>query len=196
MSTHSKHILTASFAGALLLSACGEPATTVTDSGTTVTDSGTVVADAGPVCNTIATTGPWTVFPSADGGVNTVVSAATGSVKSCTENGKTRVVLAVNLIGADGGVSVGRAYGAHAHVANCSAGQAGGHYRNDPDAGASASNELWLDFATSATGDGAADVTSSFLVRTGQAKAVVIHDHTTDGLGAAGAKLVCVDVPF
>ena len=82
------------------------------------------------------------------------------------------------------------------HVASCAAGQAGGHYRNDLDAGASASNELWLDFTSSATGDGNADVTGAFLVRPGQAKAVVIHDHTTDSAGVAGAKLLCVDVPF
>ncbi len=195
MRTISKRFLMASVALAVSLSACGEKSEP-TDAGTKNDAGSAFDAGTAATCNTIATTGPWAVFPSADGGANTVVQSATGSLKSCTENGKTRVVLAVNLIGADGGVSAGRAYGAHVHVANCSAGQAGGHYRNDPDAGASSSNEVWLDFTTSATGDGAADSTTAFLVRPGQAKAVVIHDHTTDSAGVAGTKLVCVDVPF
>jgi hypothetical protein len=147
-------------------------------------------------CSTISTSGPWTIFPSADGGANTVVGAATGSVKSCTENGKSRVTLDVTLTSVDGGVSASRAYGAHVHVASCATGQGGGHYRNNPDAGASTSNEIWLDFTTSAAGVGAADTSAQWLIRPGEAKAVILHDHTTDATGAAGPKLVCIDVPF
>jgi Cu-Zn family superoxide dismutase len=110
--------------------------------------------------------------------------------------GNTRVVLDVTLLQPDGGPSANRPYGAHVHVAKCNQMQAGGHYRNDPDAGASATNELWLDFTTNAAGMGTADHTAGWLVRPGAANAVVIHANSTDAMGVAGSKLVCVDVNF
>jgi hypothetical protein len=147
-------------------------------------------------CDTLNVTSGWQVYLAADGGPNPTVGSASGSVKSCTTNNKTRVILDVTLTQPDGGPSANRAYGAHVHVNACDVMQAGGHYKNDPDAGASATNELWLDFTTDATGHGTADKTADWTVRTGQAKAVVIHANMTDAMGAAGAKLVCVGTPF
>lgn len=142
-------------------------------------------------CNTINATGPWTVYPDPylDGGANPAAGVS-GGVKSCTMGAGTRVILAVS------GLTASRAYGAHVHVAACDAGQGGAHYRNDAAAGATPQNEIWLDFTSSATGDGANDVTATWAVRAGQAKSVIIHSRTTDDAGTAGPKLSCVDVPF
>jgi Cu-Zn family superoxide dismutase len=57
-------------------------------------------------------------------------------------------------------------------------------------------NELWLDFKTNSHGSGYAFARVDFLIRPGEAKAVVIHDRATDMNGVAGPKLACVDVPF
>src|SRR4051812_39367489 len=46
-------------------------------------------------CDTINVSNGWTVFPDTDGGVNPIVGTASGSVKSCTAGGKTRVILNV-----------------------------------------------------------------------------------------------------
>jgi Cu-Zn family superoxide dismutase len=93
------------------------------------------------------------------------------------------------------GTEPNRMYGAHVHVLACDAG-AGGHYRNDADAGATATNEVWLDFMSDAKGAGTALATTSWPIHTGKAHSVVIHDHTTAAGGAAGAKLTCIDVGF
>jgi Cu-Zn family superoxide dismutase len=171
----------AGIASIALLSGCGgDPAPT---------DGGSM--DAGAGCSTVQSTGTWTVYdnPYMDGGANPAKNVA-GTVKSCTEGGVTRVVLNVTGAGAS------RAYGGHVHVADCATGMAGGHYRADAGAGATSTNEVWVDFTSTAAGAGTADVKASFVVRPGEAKSVVIHDHTTDSAGAAGAKLACINVPF
>ena len=83
--------------------------------------------------------------------------------------------------------------------------KAGGHYQDMPfPADGSATdpmyankmNEVWLDFATDATGAATSEATVNFIPRAGEAKAVMIHDMMTVTGGVAGAKLACINMPF
>src|SRR6185295_19423630 len=115
---------------------------------------------------------------------------ATGTVKSCTTAANvTRIIMNVTLTQPDAGAINMRMFGSHVHVAACNVGQAGGHYRDDAGAGASSTNEFWLDFTTDATGAAMVDKTGTFAIRDGGAKAIVIHASPTDMMGAAGSKL-------
>jgi superoxide dismutase, Cu-Zn family len=146
--------------------------------------------DSGTSCP-IKADGPWAVYPNpyGDGGANPAANV-TGSVTSCPTDGGSTVKLAV------ANLTASRPFGAHVHVALCDGG-AGGHYRNDPDGGPIASNEVWLDFTSDSSGNGTATADVAWPFRPGGAKAVVIHDRTTEATtGVAGPKLVCIEVPF
>ena len=99
------------------------------------------------------------------------------------------------------GLPAGREFGAHVHKLVCSDTKAGGHYQNvsggasDP-AFANAQNEIWLDFTTNAAGHGRAQAVVDWSIRPDGANAVVIHDHHTSDIGAAGPKLACINVDF
>lgn len=138
----------------------------------------------------VISTGSWMPFndPYGDGGVNQAANLS-GNVSACPAASGLTIKLAVT------GAAPNRMYGAHVHVLDCAAG-AGGHYRNNPEAGATASNEVWLDFTTNSTGAGSASTTTAWPIATGQANSVVIHDHMTESSGAAGPKLTCVTVGF
>jgi superoxide dismutase, Cu-Zn family len=115
----------------------------------------------------------------------------------------------------------GRTFGAHVHKLSCADNKGGTHYQNVPSpttptdpAYANATNEIWLDFTTGGQPEGTvlgddsdsdseSDVgrakiksKAAFRVRTGQAKAIVIHTNATGVGGVAGTKLACVDMPF
>ncbi|MCC5034790.1 superoxide dismutase family protein [Streptomyces sp. WAC 00631] len=108
------------------------------------------------------------------------------------------------------GLEPGRAYGAHVHTRPCGAepDSSGPHYqhRRDPEQPstdpryANPDNEVWLDFTAGDSGDGAAEARQDWNFRPGEARSVVLHEHTTateDGAaGTAGARLACFTVPF
>lgn len=136
--------------------------------------------------------GPLVVFanPYGNGAANPVQDGSARVHSVTTPNGKSIVTLHVS------GLTPNRSYGAHVHVAACESGQAGGHYRNVPAGPATAANEVWLDFTTNAAGQGRAKAVVNFGFRLDGANAVVVHDHATDGAGAAGPKLGCINVDF
>ncbi|MCC3654361.1 superoxide dismutase family protein [Streptomyces sp. S07_1.15] len=108
------------------------------------------------------------------------------------------------------GLEPGRAYGAHVHTRPCGAepDSSGPHYqhRRDPEQPstdpryANPDNEVWLDFTAGGSGDGTAEARQDWNFRPGEARSVVLHEHTTateDGAaGTAGARLACFTVPF
>lgn len=115
----------------------------------------------------------------------------------------------VHAWAADGGTEVrlkvsgmppGRTFGAHVHVAPCGSDPlaSGGHYQHGTDATTPlASREVWLDFTTDEHGKGVGGAHVPWLIGAGTAGSVVIHANATNPTsGAAGARLVCTDVPF
>jgi superoxide dismutase, Cu-Zn family len=118
------------------------------------------------------------------------------------------------------GLLPGETYGAHAHYLPCgtTGAAAGAHYQNAPDpavngsltvastdpAYANAVNEVWLDLATNAAGNGRAQTVVDWPFRptaTGGPRSVILHLNTTSTggtvpAGNAGARLACVTVPF
>lgn len=108
------------------------------------------------------------------------------------------------------GVESDRDFGAHVHTKPCGAepGDSGPHYQHkvdpvqpsvDPDF-AHPANEIWLDFDSDAEGEGHAKSQQKWNFRAGEARSVVIHEHTThtgEGhAGQAGDRLACLTVPF
>ena len=104
-----------------------------------------------------------------------------------------------------------REYGAHAHVAACGAAgaAAGGHFQFVPfPAGSSSTdpayanpdNEVWLDLATDADGNGTAQSVVDWQPGTRRPMSVVVHAaHTNTASGSAGTagpRLGCITVPF
>jgi hypothetical protein len=88
-----------------------------------------------------------------------------------------------------------RTFGAHAHVLSCADQAGGGHYQHetgsiDPD-----TSEIWLDFTTDAFGTGYSEKFSSFAVREGGVRSIVVHANPTNPETAkAGPKLACADI--
>jgi Cu-Zn family superoxide dismutase len=120
-------------------------------------------------------------------------------------NGSTVVTLHVK------GAVPNREYGAHAHVAVCgpTGAAAGGHFQRVPfpaggsptdPAYANPDNEVWLDVATDADGNGSAQSVVAWQPDSRRPMAVVIHAaHTSTepgSAGTAGARLGCLTVPF
>jgi superoxide dismutase, Cu-Zn family len=113
---------------------------------------------------------------------------------------KTRVTLTVS------GLAPNTTYGAHLHKLACADMMAGGHYQHAPAARSDASatdplfanpaNEVWLDFTTDDTGKGMSERTVNFMVRPGEAKAIVVHAMITGAGGVAGLKLACLPMAF
>ncbi|GGK71479.1 hypothetical protein Sme01_26450 [Sphaerisporangium melleum] len=108
------------------------------------------------------------------------------------------------------GLQPGRKYGAHVHTNACGAKgeDAGPHYQHmrdpvtpsvDPKY-ANPRNEIWLDLATDAQGNGASRAVMEQGFRDRHPHSVVIHaEHTHTGpghAGQAGPRLACVNVDF
>ncbi|MFD9973473.1 superoxide dismutase family protein [Streptomyces sp. NPDC059017] len=93
-----------------------------------------------------------------------------------------------------GGLKAGHAFGAHVHTAPCDADPAGAgpHYQHRSAPGADPANELWLDFATDAAGEGNAETRHEWGLRRSGAQSVVLHAEQ----GGAGARVACFTVPF
>lgn len=136
--------------------------------------------------------------PDMAGTPNPVRQAATAAAEAYEVDGSLRVLLAVRGFPAD------RTFGSHLHRLECDdPAKAGGHYQHmpfpaggmatDPDY-ANAMNEAWLDFTTDATGRAESDLTMSWLPRSGEAKAIIIHDMATGEGGVSGAKLACLPI--
>ena len=108
------------------------------------------------------------------------------------------------------GVESERSFGAHVHTKPCGADpdDSGPHYQHKVDPVqpsvdpryANPRNEVWLDFDSDAKGAGHAKSQQKWNFRAGQARSVVIHEHSThteEGhAGQAGARLACLTVPF
>jgi len=121
----------------------------------------------------------------ATGRVHLVVNGGAG--------GKSIVTLHVT------GLPSNRSFAAHLHRDNCATAFGGPHYQapdpaNPVAANADANHEVWLDFATNATGNGSSDAAVSFQVLSGF-HSVIVHqgDHTLAG-GTAGQRLACLDL--
>lgn len=96
------------------------------------------------------------------------------------------------------GLPANRAFGAHVHVTPCGADPlaSGGHYQHGTT-GTLAEREVWLDFTTEGEGNGVGSTHIPWLITAGTAGSVVIHANPTNATtGAAGARLVCTNVPF
>ncbi|MFD0268659.1 superoxide dismutase family protein [Streptomyces sp. NPDC127106] len=108
------------------------------------------------------------------------------------------------------GVQAGRAFGAHVHRSPCGAdpADAGSHYQDAVDpvqpsvdaAYANPRNEAWLDLTTDAHGHARSQTSVGWRIRSGEARSVVVHEHTTATMhghaGSAGPRLACITVPF
>ncbi len=136
--------------------------------------------------------------PDMAGMPNPIPNTATATAEAFDVGGKLRIVLQVQ------GFPATRRFGSHLHQLPCDDPmKAGGHYQNMPfpvggmathPAYANATNEAWLDFTTSAMGEGAADLTVSWLPRPGEAQAIIIH-HMASGVGGvSGPKLACLPI--
>jgi Cu-Zn family superoxide dismutase len=121
-------------------------------------------------------------------------AGAKTQVHSWARDGGTDVRLRVS------GLAAGRTYGAHVHVGRCGADPlaSGGHYQHEPGTGgALEAHEVWLDLTTDEHGRGVGAAHVPWLIEAGTAGSVVIHAAPTNPTtGAAGARLVCTDVPF
>lgn len=145
-----------------------------------------------------SSSGAWVVFDVPDAGP--LAMGIMGSAEAfALDGGKTKVVLTVS------GLMPNTEYGAHVHKLACADMMAGGHYQNmppTPDAAATdpmfgnATNEIWLDFKTDLGGKAIKETTVDFRVRTGEAKAIVVHKMTTGPGGLAGPKLACLNIAF
>jgi Cu-Zn family superoxide dismutase len=133
-----------------------------------------------------------------------VPSGATAEVTIAAGEGKTKVKLAVS------GYVPNKAYGAHLHAKVCgvAAADSGPHYQYKPDPAAStaasvdpayanASNEVWLDFTTDASGKATANTEVSWVAKADRRPAaLVIHAEQTKTeagkAGSAGARASCM----
>jgi Cu-Zn family superoxide dismutase len=150
----------------------------------------------------VRATGPTFVYDStlAPAGTSVQVSSTTGALTTVTS-------LKVS------GLLPNRRYGSHVHYLPCGElpAAAGAHFQYVPDpatggsktvastdpAYANPRNEIWLDFTTSASGSASSvSVVPWRMPADRRGQSVIIHAMGTDHTGAAGARVLCVDVPF
>ena len=147
--------------------------------------------------------GPVTRYPLlvADVDTNPIAAGATARVHAVlTPSGKTIVTLVVD------GFPAATEFGSHMHQKPCGAtgADAGGHYQNVPGTGpdyGNAANEVWLDFATDASGHGEVTAVVDWQpardsVHPFGANSVIVHRDETAPGGGAGPRLACLTVPF
>jgi Cu-Zn family superoxide dismutase len=165
------------------------------------TGGGDAASDAPTETKITSTMGDWNVYrdPFADGAASPVENIKGGAEAFSLEGGKMHVKLSVS------GLPPNHPFGSHIHKLDCADNKAGGHYQNMPfpDGGSATDpmyannmNEVWLDFVTDATGAGMSETTVNWVPRTGEAKALMIHELATMAGGVAGTKLACISMPF
>jgi superoxide dismutase, Cu-Zn family len=136
--------------------------------------------------------------PDNAGAPNPIPPAANAAAHAFDIGGQLRIQLAVAGFPAD------RTFGSHLHRLEClDPSKAGGHYQHmpfpeggmatDPEY-ANAMNEAWLDFTTDADGEAVSDLTLDWLPRSGEAKAIIIHDMRSGVGGVSGPKLACLPI--
>ena len=152
---------------------------------------GPVPAGAEPADRTIRAAGPSVVHVPAYGGTDANVHVVT------TGSGTTVVTL--HVAGLPEAVR-GATLGAHVHTGACGpAPLASGPHYADPAAPAGTplhDREIWLDSRVNGAGRASAVTVSDWLIPAGAARSVVVHALPTAANGAAGARLLCIDVPF
>lgn len=135
--------------------------------------------------------------PAMPGTPNPITSGARASALAFDMDGQLRIELAVT------GFPPSRVFGSHLHQRDCNDEKAGPHYQNVPvpmggmandPAFANPTNEAWLDFETDAAGDGAVELTVSWLPRPGEGRGIIFHHMATGEGGGAGARLACLPV--
>ncbi|GAA2276185.1 hypothetical protein GCM10010145_39010 [Streptomyces ruber] len=91
------------------------------------------------------------------------------------------------------GMRAGHTYGVHVHRRPCGVepDDSGEHYQHEM-AGATAENEVWLDFTADDSGAGEATARHGWGFRPGEASSVVLHDRPGD----SGAAVGCFTMPF
>lgn len=95
----------------------------------------------------------------------------------------------------------GDTLGAHVHIGACASDPfaSKGHYTHAaaPVGTPLEQREIWLDIDVNAAGAGRAATWSDWHLAPGAARSVVLHADPTDPVtGVAGARLLCIDVPF
>ncbi len=159
--------------------------------------AGDASGDGAAMTKIASSTGTWEIYPATAPATNAAMNIKGTAEAFDIGGGKTKFVLNVTALPAS------TEFGAHLHKLACNDTMAGGHYQDmlPPDGGvpadvATATNEVWLDFTTSATGAATKEATVSWKPRAGQAKSIVVHAMKTGVGGAAGAKLACLNMPF
>lgn len=109
-----------------------------------------------------------------------------------TGNGRTHVTLHVSGVDAQ----PGRVFGAHVHQLPCgtSGAEAGPHYAHEGAIGSLEQREVWLDVAIGAAGAGHAEAKRPWPLDESSPRSVIIHADPTNEVGAAGARLACIDL--
>lgn len=135
--------------------------------------------------------------PYGDGTANPAANIRGNAGFVYTGSGKSYVFLSV------AGLPEGRTFGAHVHRLSCADNKGGTHYQHIPSpttptdpAYANEANEVWLDFTTDNKGRAIQVAKAAFRIRSGEAKAILVHTNPTGVGGVAGAKLACIDVAF
>lgn len=135
--------------------------------------------------------------PAMAGMPNPITATARATALAFNVDGNLRIELAVT------GFPASRPFGSHLHQRACNDEKAGGHYQNVPfpmggmandPAFANPTNEAWLDFTTDAAGEGAVELTVSWLPRAGEGKGIIFHHMPTAEGGGAGARLACLPI--
>lgn len=109
-----------------------------------------------------------------------------------TGAGGTHVTL--NVWGVD--APAGQRFGAHVHQSPCgtSGAAAGAHYQHAGAAGSLEEREVWLDVTIDEDGNGRSKATRPWSLDEATPRSVIIHALPTDGAGAAGPRLACIDL--
>jgi hypothetical protein len=136
--------------------------------------------------------------PMMAGTPNPIGNMAFASAEAFNDDDHLRIELTVT------GFPPTRPFGSHLHKLDCQdVMKAGGHYQNTPFPSggmatdpnyANNTNEAWLDFTTDAAGNGEKVLTVDWIPRSGEAKAIIIHDMLSGVGGVSGAKLACLPI--
>ncbi|MFN0093133.1 MAG: hypothetical protein ACKVWR_23090 [Acidimicrobiales bacterium] len=125
---------------------------------------------------------------------------ASASLRAVTTADSTKFSLEVRGLGGQGGGGrEGQTLSAHLHVGPCVRGNgeaAGGHFNHTGGAEVSARSEVWLDFEIQDDGSARVVQTAPFVIPSGAARSLVVHEHETRPDGSAGARLACLPVGF
>ena len=131
--------------------------------------------------------GSWVVYPVAD---NAAANISGRVMARQIAGASTQVTLHAS------GLPANTSFDAHVHKLACNDTQAGGHYQNVVSATATEDNEVWLNLTTDDGGAGEGVAQRPWLIRGGEAKAVVVHSGVADPVTGKKPKLACLDVPF